>query len=88
MYTNVVARSYGPLAPSNRGLSVNSDRLRSPPPAPAAQIAHTIAAVSAPGAISPDGRFLFSRDGAMWDVAANQIALEGGGAGVVRRVQW
>lgn len=32
----------------------------------------TIAAVSGPNGISADGRFLFSRDGAMWDVASNQ----------------
>jgi WD40 repeat protein len=32
----------------------------------------TIAAVAAPGGISPDGRVVFTREGSMWDVASNQ----------------
>jgi len=32
----------------------------------------TVAAAPAAGGISPDGRWIFSRDGALWDVRANQ----------------
>lgn len=38
----------------------------------AGNVTATIAAVSSPGGISADGRFLYSREGAMWDVATNQ----------------
>jgi WD40 repeat protein len=38
----------------------------------AGAVTASIAAAAAPGGISPDGRWLFSREGAMWDVRANQ----------------
>ena len=38
----------------------------------AGAVTASVPAVAAPGAISQDGRWLFTREGAMWDVRANQ----------------
>ena len=45
----------------------------------AGAVTATVAAVSAPGGISADGRFLFSREGALWDVATNQSRWKAAG---------